>query len=1353
MQGLYFESGIDKGFENDLARMKMKLNNFTAGVGEEGRKINSTFENIAKTVGGIYIADKAIQLATSVVRVRGEVQQLDVAFTTMLGSQEKSNELMQQAIDLAAKTPFELSDVSTGAKQLLSYNFAADEVIGSLNMLGDIASGVSAPLNDIVYLYGTLRSQGRAYAIDIRQFAQRGIPIYEELGKVLGVSVEKVNELVSDGKVGFSEVEQVFKNLTAEGGKFSNLMEKQSQTITGRISNIQDSIYQMMNKIGESNEGLINDVLGGISWMVENYEQIGNVLINLVEVYGAYRAALILVSAAQKYNAQVLAEVKRQTASAAKEQIVLSEAEALAAARGVVFQRSMKGMVTSVKSLTAAIASNPIGLIASAIALAIPFMQDWGDAIVEVDEDIQNSIDSLLKYNKTQQDSQKNIVDLSKKYEDLAEKTNKTAKDQDELQKIEAELQKNRPYLISSSDTFAEKLDKIKTAGSEAAKEIDKLTQSERNLLIVQATKEKQAAEQTIQNLNEQAAEMRRRSFIQYTPGVDTAPIKQLQTYDDLLKNYQSSHLYSKRLVGELIVSEEGRTKILQDISTLDILINKKKQEALLYKESRFYQEEEYDRMQDQIETLQDISDIYSSNIKMIEDYESATMRLGAAQKTLSSVRKKDAKEPFKPKEIEETEKEKLNNLDAAYQKRRNEIEKQAREEKWIIEKKNNELLLAEKEYIEKYIQISTDGVKNAQKEGRILEIDSEFTFFKAKNEEYNKWFHEILDVNKTYKQKQLEINQKYDREIAAFNSKGLKDQAQESEKNRKIELKNLDEFILSRSEAYQKWNSKTLPKLVDEGIKILKQQQQQISELIKSETNPEQLVIYNKMLSDIDAKIKEITEKRKEDNETFKDQLELFNEISELASNFADSIGEGNSQLAIMLSGLASSAAGFVELAQGIKLVEKATTSLEKASAILAIISAAFKIINAVSDAIAKADNQRTLAAIKELEVRAAINKQLAERNELEQGYYGSSSLQSAISGLKTYNTYLDLQKESLRDIRNLQPTASSRDLLGLNPVASIITGSLSAKDKKNITKAVNEADTELEKALASITVTTKDRSDFWNKVGFKDRYKSLLDLYPELIDANGKLNISIAQVALETENLDGAQQVALESFIKYDELAEESYQQFGDYISDIFGGVTDAVLDSFQAMHEGGEDAMTSLESSFSDMIEIFSQDAIQLAIVQPLIDQLDLATTEIGKSYAAGDLTADELQQNILNELSSFYTGISKLEDPILQAYENADALAESLGFASAFNSDSSTQTKSGAISSAITENTASELLGRTNEIMLSNERIDNRLIEMLEYSMQNLVYLNNISINSNSLPEIAKNTQKMLDALRG
>jgi len=297
---LDFEAVLKKtDFDKSIADLERRIIGFTGKTVSETKKINDAFSNISKVAAGAFAFTQLSQLPNQIVKVRGEFQNLEIAFTTMLKSKAQADKLLADITQFAAKTPFTLTDVATGAKQLLAYGGSVKTVIDEIKILGDVSAGVSAPIGDLIYLYGTLRTQGRAYSVDIKQFAARGIPIYEELAKVLKINSAEVAAFVEAGKVGFKEVEQAFKNMTSAGGIFEGLTEKTSKSLTGLLSNFQDAIDRAFNGIGKSQEGLIASTIIGATEVVNNYEDILDILKVIVATYGTYKAAIIVTTALQ----------------------------------------------------------------------------------------------------------------------------------------------------------------------------------------------------------------------------------------------------------------------------------------------------------------------------------------------------------------------------------------------------------------------------------------------------------------------------------------------------------------------------------------------------------------------------------------------------------------------------------------------------------------------------------------------------------------------------------------------------------------------------------------------------------------------------------------------------------------------------------------------------------------------------------------------------------------------------------------------------------------------------------------------------------------------------------------------
>lgn len=294
--GFSLELDNDK-LKQQIASSEQEFKRLGDEVVNDAERMDSAFQGVGKAVASLGMAWSLQSFAKQVMEIRGQFQQLEVAFNTMLGSADKAKVLMSEMVDLAARTPFDLQGVASGAKQLLAYGVEANEVTDTLTRLGDIAAGLSIPLNDIVYLYGTTITQGRMYTMDLRQFMGRGIPLATELAKQFGVTKDKVADLVTEGKVGAEEFKKAIKSMTDEGSQFGGLMDAQSKIISGQIANIEDAIDTMFNEIGQSGDGMINTALSGVSYLVENYKQVAEVLATLVASYGVYKATLMAVTA------------------------------------------------------------------------------------------------------------------------------------------------------------------------------------------------------------------------------------------------------------------------------------------------------------------------------------------------------------------------------------------------------------------------------------------------------------------------------------------------------------------------------------------------------------------------------------------------------------------------------------------------------------------------------------------------------------------------------------------------------------------------------------------------------------------------------------------------------------------------------------------------------------------------------------------------------------------------------------------------------------------------------------------------------------------------------------------------
>ena len=291
----------------DISEMQRNVQKYVRNINMMQDHTDVASQSVAKSfsrmqaAGAAFLSlDMAQRLTSELVSVYGTFQQLEIKFTSMLHSGEKAKKLMGELVDFSANTPFDLKGVSQSATQLVAYGTAADDVIDRLTRLGNIAAGLSQPIGDLVYLYGTSMTQGRLMTEDLNQFAGRGVPIFSELAKVMGVNKEEIKDLASEGKISFSYLEQVVENLTNKGGMFYNLMEEQSKSVTGKISNLGDTIDTIFNDLGKSNDVFINGALDGANYLAEHYKEVGSALGVLISLYGVHKTALIAHAAAYK---------------------------------------------------------------------------------------------------------------------------------------------------------------------------------------------------------------------------------------------------------------------------------------------------------------------------------------------------------------------------------------------------------------------------------------------------------------------------------------------------------------------------------------------------------------------------------------------------------------------------------------------------------------------------------------------------------------------------------------------------------------------------------------------------------------------------------------------------------------------------------------------------------------------------------------------------------------------------------------------------------------------------------------------------------------------------------------------
>lgn len=204
----------------------------------------------------------------------GEDEQTAIAFETMLGSAELAKQKLEELKDFALNTPFELTGLKDMAKRLLAFNFSADELIPTMKALGDISSGVGTDkLPQLILAFGQVKAATKLTGMELRQFTEAGVPLLDELAKVLGKDVKQIQAMVTAGQIGFPDVQKALFSLTGEGGRFFNLMEKQSKSLLGLWSNLKDWINLLAIDLGNELMPMAKELMAEFSeWARLNRE-------------------------------------------------------------------------------------------------------------------------------------------------------------------------------------------------------------------------------------------------------------------------------------------------------------------------------------------------------------------------------------------------------------------------------------------------------------------------------------------------------------------------------------------------------------------------------------------------------------------------------------------------------------------------------------------------------------------------------------------------------------------------------------------------------------------------------------------------------------------------------------------------------------------------------------------------------------------------------------------------------------------------------------------------------------------------------------------------------------------------
>lgn len=199
-------------------------------------------------------------LTGSLRRVKGAQEDYNQAMTD-------GARLFQQIIEFSARTPFQLPDLDRAAQTLLAFGSSMGTVMDELKMMGDIAQGDAEKLQRITNSFGKVRARGTAHMRELNRFIISGVPIFEELNKIIGSTGKELITAVRNNEITFDQISQAFKNMTSEGGKFHEMTEVISKTLEGRFSTAVDNLNLNLAKLVEDFTPMLKRILESfIDW-------------------------------------------------------------------------------------------------------------------------------------------------------------------------------------------------------------------------------------------------------------------------------------------------------------------------------------------------------------------------------------------------------------------------------------------------------------------------------------------------------------------------------------------------------------------------------------------------------------------------------------------------------------------------------------------------------------------------------------------------------------------------------------------------------------------------------------------------------------------------------------------------------------------------------------------------------------------------------------------------------------------------------------------------------------------------------------------------------------------------------
>lgn len=353
-------------YRREMDKVVTASKSAAAAQGEFGRRVDAVnsrlngsaklLRNLSTLTGGAFSVIGLRRFLSTLVDVTGQFEVQKMALRNMLQDIDGADKIFQDLYNFSSQSTYRFSELAKYAKQLAAFNIDQNNLLETTKMLGDVASGVGVSMDRLILAYGHVKSSGFLRGIQLRSFSQNGVPILEELSKMFteiegkAVSLGDVFDRMTKRQIGFEMVEEAFRRMTSEGGKFYQMQEVLAKTLAGQINILKGKWENLMYAMGESQEGVLKGIVGSLTKIVSSTENFGRALASTLAILGAYRLGILL-------------------------NIAATEGWAVA---------TNTGLIASLKGLGRFLATNPWAAMGAAVAAATVLVVKYAREIDEV---------------------------------------------------------------------------------------------------------------------------------------------------------------------------------------------------------------------------------------------------------------------------------------------------------------------------------------------------------------------------------------------------------------------------------------------------------------------------------------------------------------------------------------------------------------------------------------------------------------------------------------------------------------------------------------------------------------------------------------------------------------------------------------------------------------------------------------------------------------------------------------------------------------------------------------------------------------------------------------------------------